>query len=412
MNRSQAFRLSAPWVTVLGAGVISALLLAAVLFIRHSVTESSSLVVRGSSGVLGMAAQEALGETGVLPDAAALQAFLAARASEGLRYVATMDESGAVLASAGTSGFDRPPVMQGGPQLETQGDRVRSGRPLFLGPRTAEPPRRAARLVYEFEPLAAQALESQARRLLGVTGVACIGILALSLAFSRALRQRETLQVELEKGRRLAALGEMSAVLAHELRNPLASLKGHAQLLTESVEADPKLHTKGERVVSEAVRLENRLNDLLAFARGGELHRAAVDPNEVMRASIEAFGADRVEARYGAARPVNVDKALLQQALENVLRNALEASPADKKVEAEVAIVDGQVRLSVRDYGAGITAGDEEKIFEPFMTRKVKGVGLGLAVTRRIVELHGGTVTASNPPGGGAKLELKIPVEA
>ena len=151
------------------------------------------------------------------------------------------------------------------------------------------------------------------------------------------------------------------------------------------------------------------MNDLLAFVKSGELHLAPTDPNAALRAAVDAVGGG-VDARYlEGAGPWPLDAARLQQALENVLRNAQQASPAGGRVEAEVALEGGRLHYRVRDAGAGITPGDEERIFEPFVTRKVRGVGLGLAVTRRIVELHGGRVRARNRAGGGAEFHIEVP---
>jgi two-component system sensor histidine kinase HydH len=264
--------------------------------------------------------------------------------------------------------------------------------------------------VYEFEPLASQALQHRSRQLLVVAAISCLGILGLAIAFARALSQREHLVEQLEHGRRLAALGSMSAVLAHELRNPLASLKGHAQLLAETVEQDPKLFPRADRVVSEAVRLERLMDDLLTFVRSGELKRAPTDPDEVLRAAVESVGDPAIEASY-LAHPGRwrIDGPRLQQALENVLRNARQASPGGARIEAAVDRDDGNLVFLVKDRGPGIPPGDEDKIFEPFVTGRIRGVGLGLAITRRIVELHGGTVSARNRSEGGAEFRLVVP---
>jgi two-component system, NtrC family, sensor histidine kinase HydH len=272
--------------------------------------------------------------------------------------------------------------------------------------------RRFPRVVYEFEPLAAIDLQRQSRDLLILASLCGLAVVGLAAALSRSLRQRDVMREELESGRRLAALGSMSAVLAHELRNPLASLKGHAQLLGETVEADAKLAPKVQRIISESVRLERLLDDLLTFVKSGELRRAPADPNMVLRGAVQAAGEDAIEARYlPTVARASLDAERLQQALENVLRNAVQASPAGIKVVAEISQQDGSLHFAVRDSGSGITAGEEERIFEPFVTGRVQGVGLGLAITRRIVELHGGSVTARNRSEGGAELLIQIPRE-
>ncbi|WP_426731519.1 sensor histidine kinase [Myxococcus faecalis] len=409
-----------PWVA---AGLMCAVLLSAVVFIRRSALESSSLVVRGMANVLMLAGVEAFREGTGVPSQQALEAFLNTHQEGGLRYVAIV-EDGQVLASAGIGSLGK---IEDGTQLRFEEGRGRfihrlrkprppdgppavSGTPPMVEPPVSQEPRRNLRIGYDFEPVTALELKERSQRLLFVAAVSCMGILGLAFAFSRSLAQREALAAELERGRRLAALGTMSAVLAHELRNPLASLKGHAQLLAERVERDEVLRPKADRIVGEAVRLEQLMNDLLGFVRSGELRRSGTDPNEVLRAAVEATGESSVEARYlPGHEKVELDAGRFQQALENVLRNAVQVSPAGQRVEVGVAQEGPALVFTVRDHGPGIPKGDEERIFEPFVTGRLRGVGLGLAITRRIVELHGGSVSARTHAEGGAEFRLTVP---
>jgi two-component system, NtrC family, sensor histidine kinase HydH len=268
-------------------------------------------------------------------------------------------------------------------------------------------------MIYEFEPLVANQLGADARWLTLAALGASLAVIGLAVWVSRGLRARERLQAELEHRRRLAALGEMSAVLAHELRNPLASLKGHAQLLVEMLE-DPgeaaAARAKAERVVGESLRLETLANDLLDYVRTGALHRAPVAPADLVAEAAAAVAGDRIDVEAGGAPATwELDAVRLRPALVNVLQNAVQASPEGARVTATVAGDADQLRIAVRDRGAGIPAGAEAAIFEPFQTRKVRGVGLGLAIARRAVELHGGTLAARNHPEGGALFELTLP---
>ncbi|QSQ25562.1 two-component sensor histidine kinase [Pyxidicoccus parkwayensis] len=404
------------------AVLMCAVLMSAAFFIRSSAMESSSLVTRGMANVLMLAGVEAFRDSVGTPSQEALDAFLASHREGGLRYVAIVQD-GKVLISSGEGSVGEIIAQQDGPQLRMEGSRAQlmhrlrrprppaSGEaPAVTAPPEQQDPRKMLRIAYDFEPLNAQELESRAQRLLIVAMVSCVGILALAYAFSRAQAQREALSEELERGRRLAALGTMSAVLAHELRNPLASLKGHAQLLAERVERDEMLRPKADRVVNEAVRLEQLLNDLLNFVRSGELRRVDADPNDVLRAAVETTGEASVEAHYlPSSTHWQLDAGRLQQALENVLRNAVQASPEGSRVEASVAQEGRSLVFTVKDHGPGIPPGEEERIFEPFVTGRLRGVGLGLAITRRIVELHGGTVSARSHANGGAEFRLTVP---
>ncbi|WP_342381654.1 ATP-binding protein [Myxococcus stipitatus] len=410
-----------PWMPWALVGLMCAVLLSTVLFIRRSAVEASSLVVRGMANVLMHTGLDAFREGTGPPTQQALQAFLEAHQEGGLRYVAIL-EDGRVLASVGEGSLGE---IQDGPQLRIEKGkgrfihRLRKPRPdpqAQVGGAEPMPPppppeaRRNLRIGYEFEPITALELTDRSQHLLVIAVVSVMGILGLTFAFTRSLAQREALATELERGRRLAALGTMSAVLAHELRNPLASLKGHAQLLAERVERDEVLRPKADRIVGEAVRLEQLMNDLLAFVRSGELRRTGTDPNEVLRAAVEATGETRVEAHYLPGREHwELDAGRFQQALENVLRNAVQVSPDGRRVEVGVEREGTSLIFTVRDHGPGIPKGDEERIFEPFVTGRLRGVGLGLAITRRIVELHGGSVIARTHAEGGAEFRLTVP---
>lgn len=274
------------------------------------------------------------------------------------------------------------------------------------------PPEHAPVLAIEFEPLVAEALRADAARTLGVGAAAAVVLMIVSLVLLRWVLRREALERRAERDRRLASLGEMSAVLAHEMRNPLTSLKGHAQLLAESLPAESRDHAKAERVVSEAQRLERLTGDLLEFVRSGEIHRAQCDPEALVRESAGAIDESRFDIVCdGAPASWSLDRERMQQVLTNLMRNALQSSPEGARVDAAVRVSGNRLELSVRDRGEGIAAADVERIFEPFHTNRTRGTGLGLAVARRIVELHGGSIRADNHPDGGAVFRVSIPEE-
>ena len=293
----------------------------------------------------------------------------------------------------------------------------RGGASVFREPRAGRGPQR---LVVELEPLTANQLAVQADLLLWFALGTVAIVLLLSALFARVLNQRARLATELERDRQLAALGEMSAVLAHELRNPLASLKGHAQLLVESLTPGAAPERKAQRVVDEAVRIEHLISDLLEFARTGELNRQAIDAWDIVLAAAEDVGKDLVRLESpGTTKPENgrprrwrLDGARVEQSLGNVLRNAVQASPPGDKPVVSLGLDGDDLVITVRDFGDGITPGDEERIFAPFHTGRVRGTGLGLAIARRIVERHGGQIVAGNHPDGGAEIRLIFPGDA
>jgi two-component system sensor histidine kinase HydH len=217
---------------------------------------------------------------------------------------------------------------------------------------------------------------------------------------------REALERRLAHERRLASLGEMSAVLAHEIRNPLASLKGNAQLLAELLPEGAKPRAKADRVVAEAVRLENLTNDLLAFVRTGELARAPVDPAALLREAAASVGAEIAVESTAAPASWSLDGPRMLQVLTNLIDNAVQAGPP---VRARVAASGRRLVFEVADRGPGVDPADAERIFEPFFTKRTQGTGLGLAVARRVVELHGGTIAVDAEPGGGARFRVEVP---
>lgn len=275
--------------------------------------------------------------------------------------------------------------------------------------RNAVRPRRFA-FVMDFEPLVAERLASEARNTVVLSLLMAAALVAAALGLWRFSLRQEQIEQRLEQQRRLGALGEMSAVLAHELRNPLASLKGHAQLLAEHLGGGSPHRSKAELVVAEAQRLEALTADLLDFARTGPMDLKPADPSALLsRCADEVEHGGFVIRAEGAPATWPLDEGRMRQALTNVLRNARQASPAGTRPEATVGRENGSLVFTVRDFGAGVSPGEERKIFSPFYTTRTTGTGLGLAVALRVAEMHGGTITASNHPQGGAVFRIALP---
>ncbi|MCB1057029.1 MAG: ATP-binding protein, partial [Acidobacteria bacterium] len=148
--------------------------------------------------------------------------------------------------------------------------------------------------------------------------------------------------------------------------------------------------------------------------RSGTLDRQPTDPAALIAELREEEGAERIRVdRREAPATWSLDRARLRQVLSNLLRNALDASPPEAPVDVRVRAGGPskrpELRITVRDRGPGLPAGHEQEIFEPFFTTRTRGTGLGLAVARRIVEQHGGSLTARNHPAGGAEFDVRIP---
>jgi two-component system sensor histidine kinase HydH len=265
-------------------------------------------------------------------------------------------------------------------------------------------------MVLEFEPILAVELETRATRTLASSALAALLLVGAAGVLARRARRADALVERLAQSERLASLGTMSAVLAHEIKNPLPALKGNAQLLLEGLEEGTRQRAQADRVVRASARLQGLVDNLLDFVRSGALERATLDPAEVLRAAAED-ASPRAQLDLDAAPASwSLDGMRVRQVLENLLRNAEQASPGE--VAAAARVDHGRLIFTVSDRGPGIPEGDMELIFEPFHTTKTRGVGLGLTVARRVVELHGGTITARNRPGGGAVIEVAIPREA
>ncbi len=279
---------------------------------------------------------------------------------------------------------------------------------LENGPPTAADALDSQSISFEFEPLLATGLTQRAKvTFFLATGVAALLALAAIVLWRRAERE-EALGARLMQAERLASLGTMSAVLAHEIKNPLASLKGNAQLLAESLPADGRSRSQADRVVDAALRLQALVQNLLDFARGGTIERTEVDPAELLFLAAEDAAPATTLDLDQAPPKWSLDAIRMRQVLENLLRNALQASKHGV-VKAQVFVESNALVYMVEDDGPGFPDDDLEKVFEPFFTTKSRGVGLGLAVARRIVFMHGGTISARNKTEGGAELKVSIP---
>jgi two-component system sensor histidine kinase HydH len=240
---------------------------------------------------------------------------------------------------------------------------------------------------------------------------------------------------QLEEQHRLAALGTMAAGLAHEIRNPLAAIKGAAQYLHEPTgeRAAPRDDEAGEFVtiiVEEVDRLDAVVSRFLDYARPLGLEAAPTDVNRLARRAVEALRRqgvpDGVEIELDLCEPVPqppADATLLLQVLENLLHNAVQSISQQPGGVGRVwlrtrlghAFGHGRgpstVDLVVEDDGPGVPEADYAKLFIPFYTRRPGGTGLGLALSRRIVHAHGGDLDVGARPGGGARFTVMLPLE-
>ena len=233
-------------------------------------------------------------------------------------------------------------------------------------------------------------------------------------------------QVALKKN--LESLGEMSAGLAHEFKNAIATLHGYVQLL-QSLEMNEAGRTAASSLLNEVRNLSEMVTSFLNFARPQPLQLDEVSISELLdECALELapiFNDRRVELHLtGTAgvppsdRDISIraDERMLRQALLNLIRNAAEAIP-DEKIERRVTVessaerdhVGAWVVVEISDSGVGIPIADLQRIFIPFFTTKPTGHGVGLALAHRVITQHGGTLSATNSPDGGAVFTLRLP---
>lgn len=241
-----------------------------------------------------------------------------------------------------------------------------------------------------------------------------------ALGICRDISQSQAMEAKAREHERLAYLGQLTASLSHEIRNPLSAIKLNLQILGRRLELDGFDRRRLEITAREVARLEQIMRQMLDTARPLSLEPTPVDLASLAQGCLEVLEPrlheNAIQARLRLARDLPLargDAASLQQAMQNLLLNALEASPpggmitvfARKSREAQ----DSYLELGVRDHGPGVAPADLPLLFKPFFTRKRLGTGLGLVNVKRVAEAHGGRVVVRNRPGQGASFAMRLP---
>jgi signal transduction histidine kinase len=234
----------------------------------------------------------------------------------------------------------------------------------------------------------------------------------LAGALARAQKDKERLGSELAQRDRLSALGRVVAGVAHEVRNPLASIKLRVDLGRMRADTPEQLARELASVSEEVTRLDRLVADLLVVAGRRQGSRATASLGELVerRACLLApWATERgIHLEVTGAATCNLDTDAVARAVDNLVRNAVEASPEGAAVEIEVREDERAVRVRVLDRGTGVDGGRVQELFEPFFTTKPEGTGLGLALSRAVATAHGGSLTYGRQ-GGVTCFELSFP---
>jgi PAS domain S-box-containing protein len=236
------------------------------------------------------------------------------------------------------------------------------------------------------------------------------------LAIRYDITEQKRQEADRQKEAALRALGQMAAVVAHEVRNPLAGIRGGAQVIRDLVPKDSEAAEIAGDIVSRVDSLNAVVEDILVFARPRPMRRTPVDVGTFFRDITGSLRQDadwkgvevRVDAEPGLVIPVDLDQ--FRHVLTNLLANAVQAVDGQGTV-ALSARNDGRggVEVDVADDGPGVPADARGHLFEPFFTTKARGTGLGLPTAKRFVEAHGGSLELFDRPGGGTIARIHLP---
>ena len=237
--------------------------------------------------------------------------------------------------------------------------------------------------------------------------------------YIKDVTEKVRLAERLEQSRRLAELGEMAARVAHEVRNPLNAITGAAHYLSTEYAGDETLQKFTMLIKRQAIRVNQVASDLLYVSKPLRTRFTTVQVNAVLDQALDSLCEQLrdqrivvVQALGPALPPIEADEIQIEQALHNILRNAVEAMSDGGTLRIAAAVVENGACIEIRieDTGQGIPEQDRERIFQSFYTTKIKGTGLGLTIVQRVLKNHGGGIVLEQPEAGGTRVLVRLPV--
>ena len=229
------------------------------------------------------------------------------------------------------------------------------------------------------------------------------------------LTDRVRIEEQLRERTALARVGEMAAALAHEIKNPLAGIRGAVQVIGKRLPQGSDASILSE-IVKRIDALDDLMKDVLLFSRPPQPRRVLVDVVPLVTATAELIFKDpslegiTVEIT-GHAPPIQADAEMLRIVFQNLLVNSAHAMQGRGRIRVDIGTADGACEMAFTDSGPGIPEEIREKVFKAFFTTKARGTGLGLATAKRLIEAHHGSIRVEFPPGGGTRFILRLPAQ-
>ncbi len=245
-----------------------------------------------------------------------------------------------------------------------------------------------------------------------------IGSDTLFVWIVRDISELKAMHDEIAHSKRLAAIGEMGASIAHEIRNPLAGIGGAAQMLLKSVKENPRQVAILNEIIILVFRIENTVNQMLDYARAWTPNQTLITPMQLLKEvateaeTMENFEQISFQFSGDDSIAIPLDEDLIRQVLWNLFKNGAEAMPEGGELTCHVQAAHDELIVTIQDHGMGMDDETIKKLFTPFFTTKIYGTGLGLPICQRIIEAHKGSITVHSALGEGTTISLRFTLTA